>query len=144
MELTTPTITTKPEHDWVICRDGGMWLVGRGPVEKIHNYGPPERFRHLEQAFELHCQVQQQPDGRVGVAYIVQPILLMPSIDRWQLTDGANFWPVKGSSVEKHLRDAIARAEQTAVQMRAAQAGIQIAGAMPRIGGANGSGHRSP
>ncbi len=124
-------ITTKPEADWVIARDGGLWLVGipcdiSGMPREVTPLTPAH---HLSPVFELHCQVKQ--DGaRVHIGYAAQPILLL-TIDRWNLAEGCNVWPIRGMSVEKGLRDAIAMGETTAMQMRAASAGIQIAASMP-------------
>lgn len=107
--------------DWLIVRDGGMWLLGKrdllGPV--------------LSPVFELHCQVQQTPQG-VAVTHIAQPIMLIATIDTWRMSPDANTWPVKGCSAEKQIRDALLRAEGVLQSMRAQQAGLVIAREMPK------------
>ncbi len=113
---TTATRETGPE--WVIVRDGGMWLVGQDHGET------------LSPVYELHCQTVPQPQG-VEIRHIVQPLLLIASLDRWPLGPGAKRWPVAGSSIERQVMDGIANAERMVQQMRAAAVGISLAPAMP-------------
>lgn len=109
--------------DWVIVRDGGMWLVGKrdllGPV--------------LSPVFELTNQVHQADSGGgILLTYGAQPLMLLASIETWRMTPDANVWPVKGCSAEKHIRDAIERAQGMVQSMRAQQAGLVIAREMPK------------
>lgn len=107
--------------DWVIVRDGGMWLVGKPSVSEPV----------LSPVFELTNQVQQTPQG-ITLNYGAQPLMLLASIDTWRLSPDANVWPVKGCAAEKHIRDAIERAQAMVQAMRAAQAGLVIAREMPK------------
>lgn len=112
------------EPNWVLARDGGLWLVG--DLDALGNLSP---------VYELHVQVQQQGQG-MSVNYGAQPLLLIASLDAWTLSAAHNSWPVKGLTVEKHIMSAIERAEGMATAMRAAQAGISVAREMPRANGA--------
>lgn len=107
-------------REWVIVRDGGMWLVGeRGPLGLV-----------LSPVFELTSNMQQTPQG-FALTYGAQPMMMLASIDTWRLSPDANQWRVQGCAAEKHIREAIHRAQNLVQTMRAQQAGLVIAREMP-------------
>lgn len=112
-----------PESDWIIARDGGMWLVGKEVLDG-------DGWR-LSPAFELHVQVEQV-GANARINYACQPLLLLPSLDRWRLCSSTNTWPVRGQTNERVIRAAIAQAEQMVLSMRAQMSGLQIAQTMPK------------
>ena len=67
--------------------------------------------------------------------YAAQPVLLIGSLDRLELGDGATFIPVRGCSSEKQIMGAIEQGKALQQQIRAASAGLSLAHSLPRIGG---------
>lgn len=114
----------EPSLDLVIARDGGLWLVGRPNADGLE----------LTPVFELHVQVIQHARG-VQFSYGAQPLLLIPSMDKWKLSSSANVWPLKGQSVESQIREAVKNAQAMLVKMRLGAAGIEHATELPKIGG---------
>lgn len=131
-------IREKAEQDWTIVHDAGSWLVGKIALDDDGGESFPLR---LSPVFLLGMQVEPeigpggQQTGRVRVTDIVQPARFMASLTReWRLSPAANRWPVRGCSRESQIRSAIAKGEADVRQMRANEAGLTLATAMPRLG----------
>lgn len=120
-------IREKAEREWVIARDGGLWLVGQLADDDGGTLSP---------VYEVTCQVTPNVDSmgrQVGanIGHNAQPLLLIDTLDSWEFSDAANVWPLKGSSVEKTMRQAIANAAGIVAQMRASRVGLTLATKMP-------------
>lgn len=109
----------------MIARDAGLWLVGLAK----------EGLAVLSPVFELGMQVQGTPQG-IQVTYGAHALLLCPSMtEEWALSPHAQWWPVKGCTIEKQVLAAIKNAEAQLQGMRLAASGLVAPSAMPKMGG---------
>jgi hypothetical protein len=107
-------------EELVIARDGGMWLIGVKVDED-----------HLAPVFELGCNVTRAPGQRgQTVMYGAMPLLLLEDLDSWALSTDAPTWPVKGMSVEQHLRQAFEGGCEAAAGLKMARGRVVLASAI--------------
>lgn len=140
--MNIPGITQKPDialaaRDYVIVRSGGQ----KDLIGKLGTFGKPLPDKPfllgvdgaaLEPVYELESDYREQA-GNVIPMHAVMPVFMLASIERLPVAAGALVVPLSSLSYEEvvHLLAAIDDTAALIKRMRAAQAGVALASAMP-------------
>ena len=91
--------------------------------------------RTLRHVYQYQAQVQQLPNGSIGIGRICLPLMMLASLDQLELPEGAGaiVLPCEGlDRDEQHqLRKAMLQCDEMVRSMRAAAAGIVVARGRP-------------